>query len=924
MLNIHTCAGGQTECLICPAGFACADPGREPVPCREGFYSPISSGNCSKCPPGHECPHADRLPRPCPVGFWSAGGQRFCAECEPGFHCTFPATEATPIKDLCPAGGYCSPASRFIPCPAGTYNNLPGGTSSVSCKACPAGHYCLQETVTYEANLCPPGHWCPCQTQYSVQHPCPSGTYNDKTGSHSQDACTECKAGSYCPSGTASHDAVLCPTGHFCPPGAGAPMACPAGTYQNSMGTSSQDQCITCTTGHYCPSGSNNPYDCPAGTYSAAAGIGLRSQCVPCDAGMACPKNELTAPLEVCAFGHFCPSGTVYTTQYPCPAGTLNPNASNLIRAADCLPCPETFACLSGTGHSSQPIQTCASGHYCPKGTQYPTQFPCPAGTYTPSNHLKSSAECTICPSGYFCNGGEHDVSGSCPPGYYCPIATGNSFDYPCPAGTFGPNTGMESVGECQPCTNGSFCPLGSAEPIGCYAGTYSAVEATESAGLGAAGGRALLAGQLSTFPSCTTCPEGHSCPERAMLAPVPCGPGYFSGLGQQICTICPAGYFCDSIASNTKSSLELSRRCPAGLFCPEGTDVTPLWSSHSCPRGHFCPEATPQIRPCPEGTYLDETGSDSLHDCTVCEAGYWCSLRTVTWVSNACAPGHFCPNGSKTEFEVPCRMGTYRSEAYARSQDDCGICEPGFYCPLASKNGTLCPVGSYCPQGSGNPTLCPAGTYSHFSGLHNVSQCRKCDAGMFCDQSGLLEPSGLCQEGFYCEIGSSSARPTQGICFAGAYCPKGSAYPTPCPAGTFNPLNRSISPLACQECTPGHFCASEGNVIPDGLCEAGYYCNGGSDTSRPFNDVHGHICPEGHFCVEGSVYAQPCAPGSFASSPGQEACSACPEQYVCSGFGTYVPLLCPAGHYCPSSSSAPEPCPRGTYSNQEGLGKES
>jgi hypothetical protein len=231
----------------------------------------------------------------------------------------------------------------------------------------------------------------------------------------------------------------------------------------------------------------------------------------------------------------------------------MNPNSSNFIRAADCLPCPETYACLPGTGHSDHPIQTCAAGHFCPQRTQWPTQYPCPAGTYTPSQRLKMSSECTKCPSGSYCLGGKSVISGICERGYYCPPKTRNEGDNPCPRGTFGPRTGLISVDECEPCKNGSFCPTGSFEPVGCYEGTYSAVEATEAAGLNAVGGRSILQSHTSSFPSCTTCPEGYSCPKRAMVEPLPCGRGMFSGPGQATCTICPAGYFCDSEANNIK-----------------------------------------------------------------------------------------------------------------------------------------------------------------------------------------------------------------------------------------------------------------------------------------------------------------------------------------------------------------------------------
>lgn len=71
--------------------------------------------------------------------------------------------------------------------------------------------------------------------------------------------------------------------------------------------------------------------------------------------------------------------------------------------------------------------------------------------------------------------------------------------------------------------------------------------------------------------------------------------------------------------------------------------------------------------------------------------------------------------------------------------------------------------AGSYCPVGSSLP--------------------RPCDAGFYCNESGLHIPVGLCSPGFYCPTGSSD--PNAVLCAPGHYCPRGTPLPLPCPQGT-------------------------------------------------------------------------------------------------------------------------------------------
>ena len=80
------------------------------------------------------------------------------------------------------------------------------------------------------------------------------------------------------------------------------------------------------------------------------------------------------------------------------------------------------------------------------------------------------------------------------------------------------------------------------------------------------------------------------------------------------------------------------------------------------------------------------------------------------------------------------------------------GPCDGGWYCTLASEHarpadptqGGRCQPGYYCPNGSSAMVPCVPGSY--------------------CDAWELIEPTGLCQSGFYCLLESTTPSPTDGI----------------------------------------------------------------------------------------------------------------------------------------------------------------
>jgi len=71
---------------------------------------------------------------------------------------------------------------------------------------------------------------------------------------------------------------------------------------------------------------------------------------------------------------------------------------------------------------------------------------------------------------------------------------------------------------------------------------------------------------------------------------------------------------------------------CDEGWHCPQTMTQWQLYQI--CPAGFYCPNSTETGRqfPCPEVTYSNTTGLESLAECRDCPEGYrYCVLRSVT-----------------------------------------------------------------------------------------------------------------------------------------------------------------------------------------------------------------------------------------------------------------------------------------------------
>ena len=265
-------------------------------------------------------------------------------------------------------------------------------------------------------------------------------------------------------------------------------------------------------------------------------------------------------------------------------------------------------------------------------------------------------------------------------------------------------------------------------------------------------------------------CPIGHYCPVGTGPSPLPCEPGTFVAItAQEACFPCTAGHYCVDGINEVD--------CPQGFYCPTGTGT--VWQS------------------CPPGTYGSNVGFSVESQCTTCPGGQYCGTTNLTAPSGPCDPGYFCESGS---------------DSATPSNATGGVAGP-------------CPVGHYCESGTQTPTPCPLGTFSNQTLLTSAAECFNCTPGYFCDTTGLTEPVGLCNEGFFCLGGASSASPpvvdsTGGPCPVGKYCGNGTSVPPDCPAGTFQTIEQQST---CDPCPAGYYCLAGSSLNLD--CPAGEYC---------------------------------------------------------------------------------------------------
>jgi len=282
------------------------------------------------------------------------------------------------------------------------------------------------------------------------------------------------------------------------------------------------------------------------------------------------------------------------------------------------------FSSCSGFRH-------CEPGHYCINELR----TACPAGRFGATPRL-TNASCT----------------GPCRAGYYCGVASIVDTALKC---------GSESV----------YCPEGSSMPLTVLAGYYSVdgegVDSPDSSDV-----------RCAVLP----CPPGWHCSGGIRQ---PCAPGTYNSLSgatnSSSCIACPAGYYCESASTHPfkhPCGLKSTQYCPAGSEHPltvglgyysrgpvtvgedfttrsltlevgisvgGSTDNLPAGlvgfsAASACPRGSYCLHGVRHL--CPAGRY-GSVGQQTNSSC-----------------SGPCTEGYYCPAGSESAQERPCRSTLY------------------------------------------------------------------------------------------------------------------------------------------------------------------------------------------------------------------------------------------------------------------------
>ncbi|QED28182.1 hypothetical protein FRD01_13260 [Microvenator marinus] len=294
------------------------------------------------------------------------------------------------VCDPCPAGSYCAGGSApEESCTAETWDHDANpATPCVNWTVCTAGQFVQADGTSLSDRECTPcaaetyseGQNAATCTAWTI---CAAGTHETSAASATQDrVCTACSAGTYCPGGTDpqvtctagtwDHDAsatTACQPWQDCQAGNAAQdgtsttnrtcTTCQAGTYASQINAST---CLPCSAGEYCPEGATAREACPAGTFDDD--LNATTACASCGEGVYCAGG--ISPPTAC-------TGNQY--DHDLDASTACEDCANGYRAAaDHLSCENIDECAEETDTCAQVCQDTPGSYTCACDTGYTLQ----------------------------------------------------------------------------------------------------------------------------------------------------------------------------------------------------------------------------------------------------------------------------------------------------------------------------------------------------------------------------------------------------------------------------------------------------------------------------------------------------------------------------------------------------------------------
>ena len=281
---------------------------------------------------------------------------------------------------------------------------------------------------------------------------------------------------------------------------------------------------------------------------------------------------------------------------------------------------------------------------------------------------------CERCPNGYTCESSQVDPT-ACEAGKFCESGNVNL----CAAGKYNPSTFATASSQCAVCPPGKICTTEGlaqyTDPTNCPEGFYCSPLGDKTAG-----------------DKTAQCVAGYHCAENSAL-PIDCPGGHYCD-GTATVQKCLAGYYCTARAtkSNPTTAAEGGGICPAGHYCPLGSD-----SPIACPPGTYNPATAGEndgaCLPCPAGKFCLNAGETSSSGS--CTAGYKCAAAvrsTPTPAADKCSTDHYCDGGVS---EIAC--ATDREYQPNTGQSACLTCPSGFRCSSSGFTDCNADHQSYC-----------------------------------------------------------------------------------------------------------------------------------------------------------------------------------------------------------------------------------
>ena len=466
-------------------------------------------------------------------------------------------------------------------------------------------------------------------------------------------------------------------------------------------------------------------------------------------------------------------------------------------------------------------------------------------------------------------------------PGHYVPYF-GMTEEFPCPEGTYNPDTGQSS---CYDTTPGHYTnSTGSITETDCPPGTYQPDY-----------------GQTS----CLDVDRGHYS-DAGSVSGTPCAPTtYQPDTGQPSCLDADPGHYVTGTGQLDQTA------CSPGTYQP----VAGQSGCFSASEGHYAPGfGSAEQLACEPGTYSPSTGRDA---CLPADTGYYVTdsgaieqvacptgSHQPTPASIGCSlvnPGFYAP-APGTAFEIPCPSGTYQPDPGSDHCIDVDIghhasdlgnfnqypCDPGTYASEGGMSDCLAadPGHTVLDSGASSQTACEAGEHQPDSG---AATCLDNEIGHYTDQTGTAEQI-PCSPGTYqSSIGQTACMEAD----YGFHVPySGSAGQTGCYLGTYQ---SSTGQASCTDAEPGYFVSEHEASVPT-ACERGTY----QPDSGQIECIEADY---GYYVASmGSPSQTPCERGTYQTSGGQHECTDAEPGYFVSTTAALHPNPCVPGTYQDSS----------------------